>query len=174
MQKESGRGPDYVEECTSRSLPEFQPWHNSLIPTTPCLVFEHFCFSAFKQYDEIMHHLIGLLLLNFSAASSLPLFLPRLLCFLPLCPSRILIPAPLYTYLLAILSTIFFDHLCYCIPTFFKFFFRTLCLTHYFRYLVYRYITNYLATPHYQHSEVFAALILFRNVSIGPYLIFNW
>ena len=74
----------------------------------PCLAFNHFCSPDSKLYDEIIHLITGFLPLDLSAAPTPSLFLPRLLCFLPPCFSRIPVPALPHTYLLVVLPAISF------------------------------------------------------------------
>lgn len=120
------------------------------------LYFTYFVFSF----------LIFLLLpLYFFLLSFLYFLLPYFL--------KILVVTLSHAHLLVLVLATFFDHFCYFIPAFLRFFLKVWYLIYHFQCLVYKYITNCLATPHYQHSMVFITLIKLKNVPITPYLILS-
>lgn len=71
-------------------------------------------------------------------------------------------------------SHLCFHCLCHHFSTFSKFFLKVWHLAHRFQHLVYKCMMDCSTALHHQHSVLFIALILLRNIPIAQCLIFNW
>ena len=141
-------------------------------PIAPYLACKHFYFPDSKLYIKVTNLPLSLFHPDPFSFSTLLLFLPHLLCFLPRYSLKIPIVALLLIYLpVALLPTLFLAAFAIESPLYLGFFQRSTFGAPFLALCVQMY--NWLAALYHEHSAVSATPILLRNVPIALCPIFG-